>query len=86
METFVAFAIDWEMENDDLSAILEECGATPESLHAFRRKDGSDTVAFGMDPLQWLCSPGLAGYTSWGRRLAAVLPRMHSNHCARADR
>jgi hypothetical protein len=38
METFVAFAIDWEMENDDLAAILEECGATPESLDAFRRR------------------------------------------------
>jgi hypothetical protein len=38
METFVAFAIDWEMEDDDLAAILEECGATPESLHAFRAK------------------------------------------------
>lgn len=33
---FVAYAIDWEAEGDDLEAILAECGASREALASFR--------------------------------------------------
>lgn len=35
---FVAYAIDWEAEGDQLEAILQECGATAESLDLFRSR------------------------------------------------
>jgi hypothetical protein len=37
-EFFVAFAIDWESEGDELERILQECGATAESLREFRAR------------------------------------------------
>jgi hypothetical protein len=33
---FVAFAVDWEMEGDDLPNILQQCGASPEMMEGFR--------------------------------------------------
>jgi hypothetical protein len=36
---FVAYAIDWEAEGDQLDTILQECGATAESLDLFRSRD-----------------------------------------------
>jgi len=35
---FVAYAIDWEAEGDQVEAILQECGATEESLREFRSR------------------------------------------------
>lgn len=35
---FVAFAIDWEAEGDDLEAILKQCGAAPASMKAFKAR------------------------------------------------
>lgn len=37
-EGFVAFAIDWEMEGDELASILKECGASPATLAEFRSR------------------------------------------------
>lgn len=35
---FVAYAIDWEAEGDQVATILQECGATAESLREFRSR------------------------------------------------
>ena len=35
---FVAFAVDWEFEGDDLAAILKACGAAPDSLRAMKAR------------------------------------------------
>jgi hypothetical protein len=35
---FVAYAIDWEAEGDQLETILQECGATAESLDLFKSR------------------------------------------------
>ena len=35
---FVAFAVDWEAEGDELERILKECGASPETLADFRSR------------------------------------------------
>ena len=35
---FVAFAIDWTMESDELAKILRQCGASPEQLKAWKRR------------------------------------------------
>jgi hypothetical protein len=37
-EFFVAYAIDWESEGDQLESILQDCGATAESLREFRSR------------------------------------------------
>ena len=34
VEHFVAYAIDWEFEGDDLAAILKACGASPDAMRA----------------------------------------------------
>lgn len=35
---FVAFAIDWELEGDDLLKVLKACGASPEKIRAWRQR------------------------------------------------
>ena len=35
---FVAFAIDWEFEGDELPAILKACGASPDAMRAFEAR------------------------------------------------
>jgi hypothetical protein len=37
-EHFVAYAIDWEAEGDELETILEQCGASAASLKAFKAR------------------------------------------------
>lgn len=37
-EFFVAYAIDWESEGDQLQSILHDCGASAESLREFRSR------------------------------------------------
>lgn len=36
--SFVAYAIDWEAEGDDLESILVECGASPRALEVLRER------------------------------------------------
>ena len=36
--SFVAFAVDWEAEGDELESILKECGASREALAEFRSR------------------------------------------------
>jgi hypothetical protein len=35
---FVAFAMDWEMEGDQLASILKQCGADPAAMKLWRKK------------------------------------------------
>lgn len=35
---FVAYAINWEMEGDDIAKILKQCGATPTALKNWKKK------------------------------------------------
>ncbi|MEN9359234.1 MAG: hypothetical protein RL095_769 [Verrucomicrobiota bacterium] len=35
---FVAYAINWEMEGDDIAKILKQCGATPATLKNWKKK------------------------------------------------
>lgn len=35
---FVAFAIDWELEGDQIAAILKQCGASPQRMREWKKK------------------------------------------------
>jgi hypothetical protein len=37
VEGFVAFAIDWELEGDEIVKILKQCGAAPKRLHEWKK-------------------------------------------------
>jgi hypothetical protein len=36
---FIAFAIDWELEGDDLEKIVKQCGATPAAIREWKNND-----------------------------------------------
>ena len=37
-DEFFAFAIDWELEGDDLPKVLKACGVNPEWIKAWKKR------------------------------------------------